>query len=159
MFALMFACEVGVSSSRYCNCNDNPIGGFNRRWGKRPHYSMYSTSRVYVSCAGEFHTLRRRVVRRVYTIFLHARSKKMRDSCAFVIQCYKFPLYFIVVWNKGLLSLKKRWVDNGRFTLWKKTIMLHSWMSRRFASRIFRITCSSSRLMLSLLITNYIYDL
>ena len=27
------------------------------------------------------------------------------------------------------------------------------------ASRIFRITCSSSRLMLSLLITNYIYDL
>ena len=58
---------------------------------------MYSTARVYVNCADEFHTLRHRVVRRVYRIFLRARSKKMRDSCAFVIQCYKFPLYFIVV--------------------------------------------------------------
>ena len=48
----------------------------------------------------------RRVVRHLYTIFLHARSKKMCDSCAFVIQCYKFPLYFIVVWNKGPLGLK-----------------------------------------------------
>ena len=26
-----------------------------------------------------------------------AHGRKMRDSCAFVIQCYKFPLYFIVV--------------------------------------------------------------
>ena len=60
------------------------------------------------NCADEFHMLWRKVVRHVYTIFLHARSKKMRDSCAFVIQCYKFPLYFIVVWNKGPLGLKKQ---------------------------------------------------
>ena len=78
---------------------------------------MYSTARVYVNCADEFHTLWRRVVRRVYTIFF-ARTveKKMRDSRVFVIQCYKFLLYFIVVWNKGLQGLKKRRVDNGKFT-------------------------------------------
>ena len=29
--------------------------------------------------------------------FLRALSKKMCDLCAFVIQCYAFPLYFIVV--------------------------------------------------------------
>ena len=57
----------------------------------------YSTARVYVNYADEFGTLRRRVVRHVYTIFLRARSKKIRDSCAFVVQCYKFPLYYIVV--------------------------------------------------------------
>ena len=45
----------------------------------------YSTARV--NCADEFHTLGCRVIRRVYTIFLHARSKQMHDSCAFVIQC------------------------------------------------------------------------
>ena len=55
----------------------------------------------------------RKVVRHVYTIFLHARSKKMRDSCAFVIQCYKFPLYFIVVWNKGPLGLKKQQIHTN----------------------------------------------
>ena len=31
-----------------------------------------------------------------------------RDSCAFVIQCDKFPLYYIDVWNKELLGLKKQ---------------------------------------------------
>ena len=51
---------------------------------------MYSTARVYVNCADEFHTLRHRVVRRVYRIFLRARSKKMRDSCAFVIHGISF---------------------------------------------------------------------
>ena len=56
----------------------------------------YSTSCVYVNCADQFHTLRRRVVRRAYTIFLRARWKKMRESCAFVNQCFKFPLYYIV---------------------------------------------------------------
>ena len=47
--------------------------------------------------ADEFHTLRRIVVTREYTIFFRARSKKMRDSCAFVIQCYTFPLHYVVV--------------------------------------------------------------
>ena len=36
----------------------------------------YSTARVYVNCADEFGTLRRRVVRHVYTIFCaHGRKK------------------------------------------------------------------------------------
>ena len=89
------------------NINDS-----NSTWIHR----IYSTTRVYVNCADEFHTLLRRVVRRAYTIFLRVRSKKMRESCAFVIQRYKFPLYFSAVWNIGLLGLKKRWVDNGKFT-------------------------------------------
>ena len=37
----------------------------------------------------------------------------MCDSCAFVIQCYKFPLYFIVVWNKGPLGLKKQQIHTN----------------------------------------------
>ena len=76
---------------------------------------MYSTTCADINCADEFHILRYRVVRRVYTIFLRARLKKMCNSCAFVIQCY-VSMYFIVVWNKGLLGLKKRQVDNGKFT-------------------------------------------
>ena len=42
--------------------------------------------------------------------------KKMGDSCAFDIQCYKFPLYYIIVWNEELLGLKKQHVNNGKFT-------------------------------------------
>ena len=60
--------------------------------------------------------------------------EKMRDSGAFVSQCYKIPLYYIVVWNKELLGLKKRRVDKGKFYIMKKVIMLHSRMSRRFAN-------------------------
>ena len=59
--------------------------------------SFYGTPSVYVCGADEFHTLRRIVVTREYTIFFRARSKKMRDSCASVIQCYTFPLYYVVV--------------------------------------------------------------
>ena len=40
----------------------------------------------------------------------------MRDSCAFVIQYHKFPLFYIVGWNKELLGLKKRREDNEKFT-------------------------------------------
>ena len=81
---------------------------------------MYSTTRADVNCTDGFCMLQYRVVRRVYTIFLHAKLKKMRDSCAFVIQCY-VSLYFIVVWNKGLLGLKKRQVDSHKASnaLWK----------------------------------------
>ena len=96
----------------------------NSTWGCSSLTNLWlihdNTARVYVSCEDKFHTLRRRVVRRVYTIFLRARLKKMRDSCAFVIQCYKFPLYYIVEWNKELLGLKERQVDNGKFLWWKK---------------------------------------
>ena len=52
--------------------------------------AVYAYSTARVNCADEFHTLRRRVVRRVCTIFLRARSKKMRDSCAFVIHGISF---------------------------------------------------------------------
>ena len=45
----------------------------------------YSTARV--NCADEFHTLGRRVIRRVYATFLRARSKQVHDSSSFVIQC------------------------------------------------------------------------
>ena len=40
---------------------------------------------VYVNCADKFHMLRC-----IYTIFLCARLKKMCNSCAFVIKCYKY---------------------------------------------------------------------
>ena len=67
----------------------------------------------------------------------------MCGSRVFVIQCYKFLLYFIVVWNKSLQGLK-----SGE----KATENLHSekklscyTRASRVASRIFRITSSSSR--------------
>ena len=71
---------------------------------------------MHANCADEFHTLRCRAVKHKYTIILCAQSKKMGDSCAFVIQCYRFPLYYIIVWNKELLGLKKQQVNNGKFT-------------------------------------------
>ena len=85
---------------------------------------------IYINCTDEFHTLRHRVVRCICTIFLCAWLKKMCDSCTFVkIQCYKFPLYYIFVWNKELLGLKKQQVDNKKIYIMKKAIMLHSGMS------------------------------
>ena len=68
----------------------------------------------------------------------------MRGSRVFVIQCYKFLLYFIVVRNKSLQGLKKRREGNGKFTQWKKKLSCYTRASR-VASRIFRITSSSSR--------------
>ena len=53
-------------------------------------------SRIYVNCEDELHTLRRTVVRRTNTIVFRAQSKKMRNPCAFVIQCYKYLLYYTV---------------------------------------------------------------
>ena len=43
---------------------------------------------IYVNCTDKFHTLRRRAVRRVYTMFLRAQWKKMRDL---------WPLLFSVI--------------------------------------------------------------
>ena len=60
-------------------------------------YEWYSTPRVCVNCEDELHTLRRTVVRRTYTTVLRARWKKMCNSCAFVIQYYKYPLHYIGV--------------------------------------------------------------
>ena len=41
----------------------------------------------YVNWADEFHTLRCRVVRHVYMIFLRTWLEKMYDLCAFVLHC------------------------------------------------------------------------
>ena len=68
---------------------------------------MYSTACININCTDEFHMLWRRAVRRVHMIFLWAWLKKMHDSCAFVFQYSKFPLYFIIVWNKGYLVWKR----------------------------------------------------
>ena len=52
---------------------------------------------------------------RIYDFFART-VEKMRGSRVFVIQCYKFLLYFIVVRNKNLQGLKKRREGNGKFT-------------------------------------------
>ena len=54
---------------------------------------IYSTARVYVNCADEFQT-REGSQTRIYDFF--ARTVD-HDSRVFVIQCYKFLLYLIVV--------------------------------------------------------------
>ena len=71
------------------------LGSPEKGWSKCFIYC--STACVNVNCAGKFHTLRHRIVRRIYTILLCTQSKKMRNSTAFVIHCYKFRLYYIVV--------------------------------------------------------------
>ena len=71
------------------------LGSPEKGWSKRFIYC--STAHVNVNCADKFHTLRHRIVWHVHTILLCTWSKKMRDSNAFVIQCYKFHLYYIVV--------------------------------------------------------------
>ena len=54
-----------------------------------PHQCLevenYSTARVYVNCADEFHTLRRRVVRCTYTIFFACTVEKIGPL---VFLCY-----------------------------------------------------------------------
>ena len=58
----------------------------------------YSTARAYVNCTDKFHMLRCWVVRCTYKFFFFMQSwEKMCNSCALVIQCYKFPLNHIVV--------------------------------------------------------------
>ena len=52
--------------------------------------STYITARVYVNCADEFHTLRRMVVRRVYTIFLRAWSKKCVTQVPLLFSATRF---------------------------------------------------------------------
>ena len=105
---------------------------------------IYSTARVYVNCADEFHALWRRVVRRVYTIFLRARSKK---KCAIHVSLLFSAISFFCI---SLLY------ETKDFKVWKSgektTENLHNekklscyTRASRVASRIFRITSSSSR--------------
>ena len=78
--------------------------------------TYYRTSRVDVNCADKFHTLRRRVVRRVYTIFLRSRSKKCVIHLPLLFGAIIFPCISLLCEKKGILGLKKRRVDNGKFT-------------------------------------------
>ena len=60
--------------------------------------------------------------------------------------CYsvlQVPLYYIVEWNRELLGLKERRVENGKFISWKKlSCYTHAC---RVALRIYWIASSSSR--------------
>lgn len=71
------------------------LGSPEKGWSKC--FIYYSTTYVNVNCADKFYTLRHKIVGRVYTILLSTQSKKRRNSSAFVIHCYKFRLYYIVV--------------------------------------------------------------
>ena len=105
---------------------------------------IYSTARVYVNCADEFHALWRRVVRRVYTIFLRARSKK------------KFAIHVSLLFSAISFFCISLLYETKDFKVWKSgektTENLHNekklscyTRASRVASRIFRITSSSSR--------------
>ena len=86
---------------------------------------------IYINCTDEFHMLRHRVVRCICTIFLCAWSKKMCNSCTFVIiQCYKFPqfvLHFCV--KQRTFRFEKAASRQQKIYIMKKAIMLHSCMS------------------------------
>ena len=92
-------------------------------------YPLYSTN-----CADEFHTLRCRVVRCTYTIILCAQSKKMGDSCAFDIQCYKFPLYLHHCVKRRTFRFEKAASKQWKIYIMKKAIMLHSCMLCRLVN-------------------------
>ena len=105
---------------------------------------IYSTARVYVNCADEFHALWRRVVRRVYTFFLRTRSKK------------KFAIHVSLLFSAISFFCISLLYETKDFKVWKSgektTENLHNekklscyTRASRVASRIFRITSSSSR--------------
>ena len=78
---------------------------------------------IYINCTDKFHMLRHRVVRCICTIFLCAWSKKMCDSCTFVIhviQCYK---------KQRTFRFEKAASRQQKIYIMKKAIMLHSCMS------------------------------
>ena len=58
----------------------------------------------------------------------------MCNSCALVIQCYKFPLNHIVV-KKRTLGLKKQ-SQQGKIYIKEKPIILHSCMLHHFTVAI-----------------------
>ena len=85
---------------------------------------------IYINCTDEFHTLRHRVVRCICTIFFVCIVEKMCDSCAFVIQCYKFPLYNLHCCVKQrTFRFEKEASRQQKIYIMKKAIMLHSCMS------------------------------
>ena len=65
---------------------------------------MYITARVYVNGADEFHTLRRRAVRRVYTIF--PRSKKCATHVPLLFSARSFLCSALLSETKNFLVWK-----------------------------------------------------
>ena len=114
----------------------------------QPHQNIgnrnYCTACVYGNCANGFHTLRRRVIRRAYTIFFARTVEINARLMCLCFSVHKFPQYCVVVKNKEILGLKKRRVDNGKFTLWKK-LLYYTHTSHRFvmAIKVFQLPVDS----------------
>ena len=67
----------------------------------------------------------------------------MRDSCAFVIRCYNFPIYFVVVWKKRTFRLEKAASRQWKIYIMKKSN--HVTLTHVTLREMFWITSSSSR--------------
>ena len=64
--------------------------------------SFYGTPSVYVCGADEFHTLRRIVVTREYTIFFRARSKKCATRVPLLFSAIRFLCITLLCKTKNL---------------------------------------------------------
>ena len=71
---------------------------------KKFHLTIYITARVYVNGADEFHILRRRAVRRVYTIF--PRSKKCATHVPLLFSARSFLCSALLSETKNFLVWK-----------------------------------------------------
>ena len=100
----------------------------------------YSTARVYVNCADEFHALRRSVVRRVCTIFLRTWSKKCAIHMPLLFNARSFLHCCMKQRTSGFEKAASR--QRKIYIMTKATCYTHAC---RVASRIFRITSNSSR--------------
>ena len=71
----------------------------------------------------------------------------MRNSCVFVIRCYKSPLNYIVVYKKKkkkkTIRFEKATSQQGKIYIMKKSIMLHSCMLHHFivAIHLLELSC------------------
>ena len=97
--------------------------------------TCYSTARVdLINCADKFHTRRRRVVRRVHTILLRARSKK---NARFMCLCYS------VLWVSVFSARSFPHCRQRKIYITKKSN--HVTLTQVSLRKIFWITSSSSR--------------
>ena len=97
--------------------------------------TCYSTARVdVINCVDKFHTRRRRVVRRVHTIFLRARWKK---NARFMCLCYS------VLWVSVFSARSFPHCRQRKIYITKKSN--HVTITQVSLRKIFWITSSSSR--------------
>ena len=76
--------------------------------------ALYGTASVYVCGADEFHTLRRIVVTREYTIFFRTVEKNARLVClCYSVLYVSFALRCCV--RQRTFRFEKRRVENGKF--------------------------------------------